>query len=100
MEARERRLIQLRARTAIDSIARDDFNCFRVRTIGKRKPLAIDPDSSSARSLKSAYLVTIRRCTTAKIIAVDTPNMSIPSTAASGPGRVHEGDISTSPKVA
>jgi len=36
---------------------------------------------------------------TAKIIAVETPNISIPSTASSGPRRLHPGDIPTSPKV-
>jgi len=34
---------------------------------------------------------------TAKIIAVETPNISIPSTASSGLSKLHDGDIPTSP---
>jgi hypothetical protein len=34
---------------------------------------------------------------TAKIIAVDTPNISDPSAASSGPSNFHEGDMIKSP---
>jgi len=50
-----------------------------------------------AQFSRSRYRDTSRRCMTAKIIAVETPNMSIPSAASSGPSKLQDGDISTSP---
>jgi hypothetical protein len=52
---------------------------------------------SCAQSLRSTNLARINRVATAKIIAVETPNMSAPSAASNGPSSFHAGLIITSP---
>ena len=48
-------------------------------------------------SLRSANLAWSKRWITVKMIAVETPNMSIPLAASSGPSSLHEGLMITLP---
>jgi hypothetical protein len=50
-----------------------------------------------SQSRRSAKRVFVKRKITAKIIPVDTPNISAPSAASSGPSSFHAGDMITSP---
>jgi hypothetical protein len=54
-------------------------------------------ERSCAQSLRSTNLARINRVATAKIIAVETPNISAPSAASSGPSNFHAGLIIKSP---
>jgi hypothetical protein len=52
---------------------------------------------TNAQDLRSSYLARANRWITAKTIAVETPNMSTPFAASSGPSNRHDGVIRRSP---
>ena len=67
-----------------------------------RDKFTIEKPRSAARFdqspvLRSSNLASINRTITVKIIAVETPNISAPSAASSGPSSFHDGDIIRSP---
>jgi hypothetical protein len=52
---------------------------------------------TNAQYLRSSNLARTNRCITAKAIAAETPNMSAPFVASSGPSNRHDGVRSRSP---
>ncbi len=52
---------------------------------------------TNAQYLRSSNLARTNLCITAKTIAAETPNMSAPFVASSGPSNRHDGVRSTSP---
>jgi hypothetical protein len=52
---------------------------------------------TTAQYLRSSNLAKTKRCITANTIAAETPNMSAPFVASSGPSNRHDGVRSTSP---